>query len=226
LFGFAFGQVEAAVVVYLRTISAPIRTSLGLPAYEPLPLYTAAHLGALQNLIFIELGREAATLLMLAAVALAVGRNARSWLAAFSLAFGVWDLTFYFWLKVMIGWPASLGTWDLLFLLPVPWAAPVAAPALVALSLAVGGALALARLPDSVPRSSWGLLLGGALVLLTAFMWDWRYWVGGGMPRSFPWLMYGLGLGLGVGGFLLAMWPPAANQIDAVPALGQREAAE
>ena len=91
LFGIAFGQVEAAVVVYLRTIAAPIRASLGLPAGEPMPLFGPSHLGPLQHLVYIELAREAATLIMLAAVAYAVSKNLPTWLAAFSVAFGAWD---------------------------------------------------------------------------------------------------------------------------------------
>lgn len=206
LFGFVFGQVEAAVVVYLRTIAQPVRAHLGLPVGEPLPLFDPGQLDGAQRLMYIELGREAGTLIMLAAVAwAAAGRNVRTWVAAFALAFGVWDLAFYFWLWAMIGWPASLYTWDLLFLLPVPWAAPVAAPVIVAASLAIGGAITLVREPEPAPRSAWALLLAGAVVLLIAFMWDWRHWVAGGMPRGFPWALFAAGEVLGIAGFRLGL---------------------
>ena len=205
LFGIAFGQAEAAVVIYLRTIAAPVRARLGLPTGEPLPLFDPAQLGADHRLMYIELAREAATLIMLAAVAWAVARNIRTWVAAYALAFGVWDLAFYFWLWAMIGWPASLGTWDLLFLVPVPWAGPVAAPAIVALSLAVGGAIALFRAPRKVPGAAWALMLAGVAVLLVSFMWDWRHWVEGGAPRGFPWAVFGGGELLGIAGFSLGM---------------------
>jgi hypothetical protein len=205
LFGIAFGQAEAAVVIYLRTIVAPVRARLGLPAGEPLPLFDPAQLGVDHRLLYIELAREAATLIMLAAVAWAVARNIRSWLAAYALAFGVWDLAFYFWLWAMIGWPGSLGTWDLLLLLPVPWAGPVAAPAIVALSLAVGGAIALSRAPQKVPGAAWALMLAGVAVLLVSFMWDWRHWVAGGAPRGFPWAVFGVGELLGIAGFSVGM---------------------
>ena len=206
LFGFAFGQVEAAVVVYLRTIAQPFRAHLGLPIGDPLPLFDPAQLGETQRLMYIELGREAGTLLMLAAAAGgAASRNLRTWAAAFALVFGVWDLSFYFWLWAMIRWPPSLGTWDLLFLLPVPWAAPVAAPIIVAASLAVGGAITLARDPQTAPKTAWALLLGGAVALLVAFMWDWRHWIAGGMPRGFPWLIFGAGELLGLSGFALGV---------------------
>jgi hypothetical protein len=68
----------------------------------------------------IEIGREAATIAMFAAVALAVARNAGEWAAAFVITFGTWDITFYVFLKVLLDWPASLFTWDILFLIPVP----------------------------------------------------------------------------------------------------------
>ena len=68
----------------------------------------------------IELGREFATLLMLGGAALMVGRNLREWVAVFVACFGVWDIVFYLVLKALLNWPASLSTWDLLFLLPVP----------------------------------------------------------------------------------------------------------
>ena len=207
LFGFAFGQVEASVVVYLRSLAAPIRISLGLPPGEPLPLFGLEHLGSLQNLVYIELAREAGTLVMLAAVAWAVSKNFRAWLGAFSIVFGVWDLAFYLWLKIMIGWPASLHTWDVLFLLPVPWAAPVLAPVIVALSLAIGGCFAFARPPKQVPGSAWIFLLAGAVVLLTSFMWDWPYWFQGGAPRGFPWALFAFGELLGFAGFMLGVRP-------------------
>lgn len=205
LFGIAFGQVEASVVVYLRTIAAPIRARAGVTPREPLPLFDPSQLGAERPLMYIELAREAATLVMIGGAAWAATGNLPSWVAAFALAFGVWDLTFYLCLRLMIGWPASPGTWDLLFLLPVPWAAPVAAPAIVAISLAAGGAVALTREPRDVPRLAWILLLAGAAALLASFMWDWRHWVAGGMPRGFPWGIFAAGEALGIAGFLLGL---------------------
>src|SRR4051812_8864418 len=142
LFGVGSGSAGAAVVVYLRA------------AYEPLHqrLYPSEHrdprLGGLLPFIPLErlqregpafvdwaateLAREAATLLLLAAAALAVARTFREWFAAFVLSFGLWALAYYLFLKPLIGWPASPLTWDILFLVPVPWVAPVLAPALVA----------------------------------------------------------------------------------------------
>ena len=71
-------------------------------------------------------------MVMLGSVALAVARNLHEWIAAFAIAFGVWDIFFYVFLKLMIHWPESLSTWDILFLIPLPWVGPVWAPVLVA----------------------------------------------------------------------------------------------
>src|SRR4029077_18319971 len=94
--------------------------------------------------------------LMLTAGALAVARSFREWFAAFVLAFGLWDLFYYVFLKVLIGWPASLLTWAILFLVPVPGVAPALAPGLVALVMVVAGALALWREAAGRPlRLTW-----------------------------------------------------------------------
>jgi hypothetical protein len=49
-----------------------------------------------------------------------IGRSFREWLAGFLIAFGVWDIFCYVFLKLLISGPASLWTWDILFLLPNP----------------------------------------------------------------------------------------------------------
>jgi hypothetical protein len=205
LFGIAFGYVEAAIVVYLRVIGEPLRTAVGLPVQELFPLLRLNQLTpAMMSLVRIELAREAFTLIMISAVS----RTARNRLGAFVLAFGVWDLTFYLWLRVLIGWPPSLLTWDVLFLLPVPWAAPVLAPVLVAATMTAFGVWLLARDPPaSKPRRSrallpWLLLSAGSAVLLIAFLWDWRRWLAGGAPQSFPWLIFAAGEVMVIFGFL------------------------
>src|SRR5579863_8584995 len=131
LFGISFGYVEAAVVVYLRSIYDPIRREIrpSRSAADLFPLITPDQLRAAApdraGLLRIEVIREAATLIMLAAVALTTVAESptgswQGWLPAFAVAFGVWDLFFYVFLRVMIGWPTSLLTWDILFLIPVP----------------------------------------------------------------------------------------------------------
>jgi hypothetical protein len=207
LFGISFGYVEAAVVVYLRTIYDPIRRQIrpDRSARDLFPLITPDQLRLSApdraGLLRIEVIREAATMLMLAAVALIVVVDGhRAWLPAFAIAFGVWDLFFYVFLRLMIGWPESLLTWDILFLLPVPWAAPVLAPVIVSLSIIGTGFAALVRVVRLRPMHWGGVALGCGLILLS-FTWDFRRLSAGGMPQAFPWLLFACGEGIGLGAF-------------------------
>ncbi len=205
LFGIAFGYLEAAVVVYLRALSEPIREGAGLPIGNVFPLTPATQLGSYLRVVKIELVREASTLIMLASIALTAGSAFRSWLAAFSLVFGVWDLAFYASLKVLIAWPQTFFTWDLLFLLPVPWSAPVLAPVIVAASLVIGGGLGLWREPPRVGWVPWTLLVSGGAILLVSFMWDWRNISQGGAPHPFAWGIFVMGESIGVAGLIAAV---------------------
>jgi hypothetical protein len=217
LFGIAFGYLEASVVVYLRTLGGPIRAAAGLPAESLFPLLPLDRLSpALLALVKIELPREAATLIMLAAVAFAVSRDPHRRLGAFLLAFGVWDLTFYLWLRVLLGWPPSLLTWDILFLLPVPWAAPVLAPVIIATTMSIFGARLLAIPPSPVPKLAPKIggvvLIAGALIVLGTFTWDWRRWLAGGMPEHYPWSIFALGEALIIAGFLSFLRPVSLSR--------------
>jgi hypothetical protein len=58
------------------------------------------------------------------------------------LAFGVWDIFYYVFLKVLTGWPHSLMDWDILFLLPLPWWGPVIAPVSIAVLMILWGTAA------------------------------------------------------------------------------------
>ncbi len=200
LFSAAFGYVEAAVVAYLRSIYTPIRLQFypGSPMADLFPLLSLeqlrtlgpAHTARLQ----IELGREFATLLMLGGIALTAARTVRGGIAAFFVCFGVWDITFYVWLKVLLAWPASLFTWDILFLLPVPWVGPVLAPVLVSVSMILAGVVVLWReespAPVRIGGLHWiGIVLGGCLVF-AAFIADFRNTAAGGYPRSFHWALF------------------------------------
>src|SRR5579863_4999503 len=187
LFGISFGYVEAAVVVYLRAIYNPIRARLH-PERAPADLFPLITSRELANAgpenprsLLIEIGREASTMLMLGAAALAVAGNFRQWMAAFAIAFGVWDISFYAFLKLMIHWPESLNTWDILFLIPLPWVGPVWAPVLVALTMIVCGLIALrpGGLRGGLPL--WAGVLAGAAIIVLAFVWDFRNTSAGGI---------------------------------------------
>jgi hypothetical protein len=207
LFGTAFGYLEAAVVTYLRALHEPARQRFypGRPPADLFPLLTldqvrAAAPGQMQTLA-IEIGREAATIVMLAAVALAVARTTGDWAAAFVITFGTWDITFYVFLKVLLGWPASVFTWDILFLLPVPWVGPVLAPVLVSAVMIAAGVWHLrARAqgqPIRIGGAQWGGVMVGAAIIVISFAMDYRNIMAGGVPRQFNWWVFTTGLGVG-----------------------------
>ncbi len=217
LFGISFGYMEAAVVVHLRALYDPIRQRIhpGRGPGELFPLISPQQLADAgpdnPKRLAIEIGREAATMAMLAGFALAIARNFHEWLAAFGIAFGIWDITFYACLRLMIHWPQSLATWDILFLIPVPWVGPVWAPALVALTMVVCGLIALQRGMRARLRDV-AVILAGAALIFAAFIWDFRNTAAGGMPRSFNWPVLVAGLAIGLIGFASAASAPGYRE--------------
>ena len=207
LFGVAFGYLEAAVVTYLRALHEPVRQHYypGRPPGELFPLLTLDQTRSAApeqiRIIAIEVGREAATLVMLAALALAASENAGQWAAAFAIAFGTWDLAFYAGLKLLLDWPASLFSWDILFLIPVPWAAPVLAPSLVSAFMVTAGVWHFRREasgdPVRIAPRSWAGIAAGALILIVSFTLDFRNLLAGGVPRAFAWGTFSLGIATG-----------------------------
>ena len=207
LFGTAFGYLEAAVVTYLRSLHEPARQRFypGRPPADLFPLLTLDQLhgsGPEQTqTLAVEIGREAATIIMLAAIALTIARNAGEWAAAFVIAFGIWDITFYIFLKVLLDWPASLFTWDILFLIPVPWVGPVLAPVLVSIVMIAAGVLHLRGQahgkPVRIGAAHWSGIMLGAAVIVISFAMDYAHIMQGGLPRQFNWWVFATGLGLG-----------------------------
>src|SRR5690242_8502867 len=95
VYAIAMAWMESAVVFYLRTLSKridPFQT-------EPLP--------AVAGLAGVELVREAATLIMLFTVGMLAGKTWRSRWGYAAIAFGVWDIFYYIFLKVITNWPNS-----------------------------------------------------------------------------------------------------------------------
>jgi hypothetical protein len=232
-FGIGFGFVEAAVVVDLRAFLRPISRASGLNSEDGVfPMLTIDQLDrdapVAARLMRIEILREAATLLMLAGVGLAAGRTLLQRFSAFLVAFGIWDLTYYLFLKLLLGWPASVWTWDVLFLIPVPWAAPVFAPVVVAAPMVIAGSAVLlleaSGQPFRVTRWQWAAVCGGGAILILAFCWDWRNVAAGGLPGPFPWPIFLVGEMIALGGFVHASWATrsalaARDNTVAAPAL-------
>jgi hypothetical protein len=202
VFAVAMAWVEAASVFYIRTLVdriEPYQTN-------PLPID-----GALGN---VELWREASTLVMLTTLGLLAGRTWRRRAGYAALAFGVWDIFYYVFLRLISGWPRTLLDWDVLFLLPLPWWGPVLAPVSIALVMIVWGTLATqAGADDAVDtRWTWALAWAGIAVALAVFMIDaWRALPEGRdavlrvLPSTFNWPLFSVAV--------LMMASPALQRI-------------
>lgn len=194
-FAVAFAWVEGSIVVYLREIWFD-----GLFCFPVVKAWEGDRF-VVDDLMRIEFGREVATIIMLVAVGCATGKNALQKFCFFMIAFGIWDIFYYIWLWVMVGWPDSLMTWDLLFFVPLPWVGPVITPVLIALAMSAAGSLIIYydekgytihwRWYDWVIESVCGLLI------ITAFCWDWKNIMRlpgsvlhNGIPDEFAWWLY------------------------------------
>ena len=161
VFAVGMAWVEAASVYYLRAMVDRIEP------YQENPLPIDGVLGP------VELVREAATLVMLLMVGMLAGRTWKRRLGYAAIAFGVWDIFYYVFLKIICDWPKSLFDWDILFLLPLPWWGPVLAPVCIASLMVVWGTLATQFTGGSLAASKlWRLNWLGIALALYVFMAD------------------------------------------------------
>jgi hypothetical protein len=163
VFGIAMGLLEAIVVVYLR--------ELYFPGGFRFPLQTIP-----ERMLGMEVLREICTLIMLVAAASLCARTIVLRFSLFLFTFGIWDIFYYAFLKVLINWPESLLTWDVLFLIPVTWVGPVLAPLICSLTM-IGIGLLGSLLHDRrgfvrFGTMPWLLLGGGAVIIFLTFTWD------------------------------------------------------
>jgi len=151
--------LESAVVVYLRAMYG-IGDLLKDINLTP-DIYT-----------FIEIGREAATIVMLVSLALIAGVNWQKKIGYFFIVFGIWDIFYYIWLYLFIQWPKSLLEWDILFLIPLPWWGPVIAPILISILLIAIGLLLINDIKFKVTSIDWIAFGSSIIVLLYTFVDD------------------------------------------------------
>ena len=194
---FAIGMafVESATVYDLRVMVDRI------DPYQANPLPMREAVGN------VELAREAATLVMLFAVGAIAGRTWQTRLGYTAIAFGVWDILYYVFLKVLCGWPHSLLDWDILFLVPLPWWGPVLAPLLISLLMIIWGTLAGLEQTAGAGRTTetlvWLISLVGVILALRVFMQETLVAAKNGaaavrhvLPLQFNWSWFCLALGL------------------------------
>ncbi|MFH1500317.1 MAG: hypothetical protein ABIE22_00015 [archaeon] len=164
IFAIAMAFLEAAIVVYLRVIFYPEGFDFPLSGLIS------------PSIIAIEWVREAATIVMLFCIAFLAGRKFYGKLAYFFYSFAVWDIFYYIWLKVILDWPSSLLTWDLLFLIPIPWASPVIVPLVYSLTIILASVLIihLQEKKKSIKSELKEIMLftTGSLLILYTFLYD------------------------------------------------------
>jgi hypothetical protein len=199
-YAIAMALVEAAVVIYLRRLYY---------AADPLALFP---LKMMPNPdLAIELARELATIVMMASVAFLHERRGLRVFAAFLYVFGVWDVAYYGWLKLMLGWPRAWLEWDVLFLIPWPWLGPWIAPALVAAAFVVVGARILLS-PAAAQRPTRAAIVAfaaGCAIVVGCFLEPGWPFVSGGVPDTgyrpaqFRWGVFVLGYAVMASALLL-----------------------
>lgn len=191
IFSIAMAYLESAVVVYLRYLYYPMGFVFPI---KMIPNQT----------LFIELGREAATIIMLLAIALLSSKLKRQRIFFFFFAFGVWDIFYYIWLKIFINWPQTLLTDDLLFLIPVPWIAPVVAPILISVLFIIISIMALKKIEKGkqveISKTNAAIILVGVLLILISFMWNYQERLISTSPVEFFWMVFIIGLLLMIAG--------------------------
>jgi hypothetical protein len=191
-FGVAMGYLEAAVVVYLRA-------ALGLGPAGVALTHDPAAFGSYGA---IEVARELATLVMIAAVGWLAGRGGVERVAWAAVAFGTWDIIYYLGLRLIADWPPSLDAWDILFLVPAPWVGPVWAPIVVSAAL-VGFGLAAAhrvRAGRSIPVGRVRAITAtvGAVLIIGSFLVDGDRVRAGEVPTWSGAPLFGAGMLLGI----------------------------
>lgn len=218
-FAIAMGYLESAVVVYLRELYYPEGFIFPLRAMS-------------QNVAVTELYREAATLIMILAVSVLAAEYRLHRFAWFLVVFGIWDIAYYVFLKLLIGWPESLFTTDILFLLPSIWTGPVIAPVINSLIMILIAAVILRSNKVLKPlihlsKVIWVLLIAGSMIVLIAYMKDFTAYVidyrhtfpSGGdnenldvlslstqfIPRTFDWMLFCIGVSMHIAAVILIL---------------------
>lgn len=194
-----FGYMEAAVVVYLREIYYPEGFSFPLVIIQG-------------RILLTEVLREAATLLILWATVSLIYKRLQSRIAAFFVLFGLWDIFYYIFLKLLLHWPESMKTWDILFLIPSPWVGPIWAPILVSIGFIYTGTTILFHNQKNhfltFNRRFVLLELFSALLIIISFIIPGSSIVEQHTPTHFPWTLFLVGFLVGIAVFLYTVYRP------------------
>ena len=196
VWGVAFAYIEASVVVYLRALYYPNGFAFPVVIAET-------------RMVITELFRELATVIIIWAAASLSYERLQSRAAAFFMMFGIWDIFYYVFLKILLDWPESFSTWDLLFLLPLPWAGPVWAPVLVSIGIIYAGVVVLSHNAEGrfllFDRRFIIMETVSAAVIILSFLLPGYSVITETVPTSFPWYLFWAGFVTGVAVFLYQM---------------------
>ncbi len=176
-FAIAMGILEAIVVVYLRELYYPAGFRFPL---KPMP----------EKILITEMLREGCTIAMLAALAASITKIFYLRLSYFLFTFGAWDIFYYAGLKALLDWPPDIMTWDILFLIPVTWAAPVLSPLIAAVTM-IGLGILISFLYNKYRfiksgLTAWAPMGLGAFIIFLTYIWDYsKIIVKGGFLSDF-----------------------------------------
>lgn len=160
-FSVAFAYIESSVVVYLRALFYKQGFVFPLAGFNSIEGF--------RPFLLTEIGREAATLVLILTACVLIAEDFRRRLAYFMFIFAVWDIFYYIWLKVLIGWPVSVMDWDILFLIPGAWAGPVLAPVVTSVTMLFISAILLGKRVLNVTRVKWVGFIVTAVAIVTCF---------------------------------------------------------
>ncbi|HEY6913230.1 MAG TPA: hypothetical protein VI413_01025 [Paludibacter sp.] len=198
IFCIAMGVLEAIVVIYLRRIYYPQGFDFPIKFLSP-------------HMLLTEWIREIATIIMLVVIGIMASKDNLLRFLYFLFSFAIWDITYYVALKAFLNWPASLLTWDILFLIPVPWLGPVLAPVICSITM-IFFAISFVWLKKTFPAFKiklyeWGLILLGATFIFITFILDYSTFlmqsgfsipdtnlvISEFVPAKFSWFLFGAG---------------------------------
>ncbi len=168
VFAIAMGYMETAVVVYLREMYYP--GGFGFPL-KPIGY----------SIAITEIIREAATIIMLAGAGILTGRTLTEKFGNFVYSFAIWDIFYYVFLNLLLHWPDSLLSWDLLFLIPVPWVGPVLCPVINSLSMILL-AIVISYFTDKslmvkLKMKEWVMLIAGSVIVIISYTLDYSSYI-------------------------------------------------
>ena len=193
VWGVAFGYIESSVVVYLREIYYPEEFAFPVLIIQ-------------DHIMLTEVLREAATLIIIWATVCLTYKRLQSRIAAFVVLFGIWDIFYYIFLKLLLNWPESLNTYDILFLIPTPWVGPIWAPVLVSIGFIYAGTAILIRNHKNhffyFGKVFILLELFAALLIITSFIIPGSSVIEQSLPTHFLWYLFLIGFLTGIGIFL------------------------